>query len=84
MWLLISKTLSIKIRDGWTIVGWYRKGEIIDASAQPKDAGSEITSDNHPIHHISYLYQTRPSCLDQEVGRYPATRGEGATTKTAK
>jgi hypothetical protein len=34
---------------GWTIVGWYWKGEIIDASTQPNDAGSEITSDNHPI-----------------------------------
>jgi hypothetical protein len=62
--------------EGWTIVGWYRKGEIVDASAEPNDAGSEITSDNHPIH-VSYLYPTKPSCLD-DVRRYP--RGEDATT----
>ena len=72
--------------EGWTIVGWYQKGKIVDASAKPNDAGSEITSDNHPIH-VSYLYPTKPSCLD-EVRRYPrgenATRGgEDATTGTA-
>jgi hypothetical protein len=64
--------------EGWTIVGWYRKGKIVDASAKPNDAGSEITSDNHPIH-VSYLYPTKPSCL-HEVRRYP--RGEDATTGT--
>jgi hypothetical protein len=72
--------------EGWTIVGWYQKGEIVDASAKPNDAGSEITSDNHPIH-ISYLYPTKPSCLD-DVRRYPrgenaTTGGEDATTGTA-
>jgi hypothetical protein len=61
---------------GWTIVGWYRKGEIIDASALSNDAGSEIASDNHPIH-ISYLYPTNPTCLAQ-VTRYP--RGESGAT----
>jgi hypothetical protein len=64
----------VNANQGWTIAGWYRKGEIVDASAEPNDAGSEITSDNHPIH-VSYLYPTQPSCLDQ-VERYP--RGEGA------
>jgi hypothetical protein len=61
---------------GWTIVGWYRKGEIIDASALSNNAGSEIASDNHPIH-ISYLYPTNPTCLAQ-VTRYP--RGESGAT----
>ena len=64
----------VNANQGWTIAGWYWKGEIVDASAEPIDAGSEITSDNHPIH-VSYLYPTQPSCLDQ-VERYP--RGEGA------
>jgi hypothetical protein len=58
--------------DGWTIVGWYRKGEIVDASANQATTGNEITSDNHPIH-ISSLFPTRPSCLDG-VDKYPRTQ----------
>jgi hypothetical protein len=63
----------VNAHQGWTIAGWYRKGAIVDASAESNDADSEITSDNHPIH-ISYLYPSQPSCLDQ-VQRYP--RGNG-------
>jgi hypothetical protein len=64
----------VNANQGWTIAVWYQKGEIVNASAEPNDAGGEITSDNHLIH-ISYLYPTQPSCLDQ-MERYP--RGEGA------
>jgi hypothetical protein len=63
----------VNANHGWSIAGWYRKGEILDASAEPSSAGNEITSDNHPIH-ISYLYPTRPMCLDR-VEKYP--RGGG-------
>jgi hypothetical protein len=69
---------NVNQNEGWTIVGWYRKGEMIDASSQSNDAGSEITSDNHPIH-ISYLYPTQPSCLD-EVVKYP-TREQAMTER---
>lgn len=59
--------------EGWTIVGWYRKGEVVDASADPGNTDNEITSDNHPIH-ISFLFPTRPSCLDG-VEKYPPGQG---------
>jgi hypothetical protein len=39
---------------GWMMMGWYRRGEVQDASAT-QEAGSEIASSNQPIH-ISYLY----------------------------
>ena len=58
--------------DGWTIVGWYQKGEIVDASANQVTTGNEITSDNHPIH-ISSLFLAWPSCLDG-VDKYPTTQ----------
>jgi hypothetical protein len=70
----------VNANQGWIIAGWYQKGEIVDASASGNDAsGSEITSNNHPIH-ISYLYPTQPSCLD-DVHRYPT--GNGAVREAA-
>ena len=62
----------VNANQGWTIAGWYRKGEIVDASANQATTGNEITSDNHPIH-ISSLFPTRPSCLDG-VDKYPRTQ----------
>ena len=59
----------VNANEGWTIAAWYHKGEIVDASADAGNTGNEITSDNHPIH-ISYLFPTRPSCLDA-VNKYP-------------
>ena len=73
----ISREKAKEIKDiananhGWNIVGWYRKGEIVDASAESNVAGSEITSDNHPVH-ISYLYPAQRSCLEH-VQTYPPT-----------
>ncbi len=61
----------VNANNGWNIVGWYRKGEIVDASAESNVAGSEITSDNHPVH-ISYLYPAQRSCLEH-VQTYPPT-----------
>jgi hypothetical protein len=55
--------------EGWSIAGWYQKGEIVDASADAGNTGNEITGDNHPIH-ISFLFPTQPSCLDG-VEKYP-------------
>jgi hypothetical protein len=56
---------------------WWYKGKIMDASAQSNNAGSEIASDNHPIH-ISYLYPSNQTYL-AGVSRYP--RGESAPRK---
>jgi hypothetical protein len=53
---------TVNENGGWTIVGWYRKGEIVDASAGSNETDNTIASDNHPIH-ISYLYPTDPECL---------------------
>ena len=55
-----------------TLMGWYQKGEIVDASANPGNTGNEIISDSNPIH-ISYLLPTQPSCLDG-VDKYPTTK----------
>jgi hypothetical protein len=64
----------VNANQGWIIAGWYRKGEILDASASANNApGSEISSDNHPIH-ISYLYPAQPTCLDN-IQRYPTGNG---------
>lgn len=59
----------VNANGGWNIVGWCRKGEVVDASADQNDAGTEISSGHHPIH-ISYLYPADPSCLDL-VEKYP-------------
>jgi len=45
---------------GWTIVGWYRKGEVEDASAPTNETGAEIEGVNKPIH-IAYLYPSLPT-----------------------
>jgi len=42
---------------GWTVIGWYHKGQVLDASADTKNQEDNITSQNHSIH-ISYLYPT--------------------------
>jgi hypothetical protein len=60
----------VNANHGWNIVGWYRKGEIVDASADSNVAGSEISSDNHLIH-ICYLYPAQRSCLEH-VQTYPS------------
>jgi hypothetical protein len=62
----------INADQGWTIVGWYKKGEVIDASADPNSAGNEITSDNQPIH-ISYLYPTNTTAMIPAADKYPRT-----------
>jgi hypothetical protein len=68
--LAITMKHIVNANGGWNIVGrWYQKGEVVDASAEQNDAGTEISSDNHPIH-ISYLYPAHPSCLDQ-TEKYP-------------
>ena len=46
---------------GWTICGWYRRGEVVDASATADSA--QIASANKPIH-ISMLYATNHGALD--------------------
>jgi hypothetical protein len=72
-----NKVFFLSKGGGWTIVGWYCKGQIMDASAQSNNAGSPIASDNHPID-ISYLYPTHQRYL-AGVSRYP--RGESAASK---
>jgi hypothetical protein len=44
----------VNAEGGWTMMGWYRRGEVQDASAN-QEAGSEIASANQPIH-LSYLF----------------------------
>ena len=74
----MAATIKDKVNNdgGWTIVGWYRKGKIMDASAPTNDAGNEIASDSHPIH-INYLYLTNENSL-AGVSRYPT--GENDAT----
>lgn len=56
------KTITDIINDneGWTIIGWYRKGEVEDASAPANENDSKIEGFNKPIH-IAYLYPTKPT-----------------------
>jgi hypothetical protein len=74
----VAATIKDKVNNdgGWTIVGWYHKGEIMDASAPTNDASNEIASDNHLIH-INYLYPTDEKSL-AGVSRYPT--GENDTS----
>lgn len=42
---------------GWTVIGWYRRGEVADASGQ--ETGEQVASMNQPIH-LAYVYPTDP------------------------
>jgi hypothetical protein len=50
--------------DGWTIVGWFMMGSVVDAATNTTDKiqNNEITI------HISYLYPTNPDALFQTEG----------------
>jgi hypothetical protein len=77
MWLLISKTLSIKIRDGPLLAG-IEKVKLLMLLTNPMMlvlVGLPVTTIQF---HISYLY---PAIMFRDqVGRYP--RGKGAITET--
>jgi hypothetical protein len=47
---------------GWTIIGWYRKGEVEDASAPSNENDSKIEGSNKPIH-IAYLFPTNKEAV---------------------
>jgi hypothetical protein len=84
MWEIRNVAAAIKDKvneeGGWTIVGWYRKGEITDASAPTNEAGNEIASDSHPIH-INYLYPTNENSLNGVI-KYPRDANDRADAQS--
>lgn len=72
-------TEKINAGGGWTILGWYRKGEVDDASAPSNETGTEIEGSNRPIH-IAYLYPSNNSILATfEADRFDSTEVAAAT-----
>jgi hypothetical protein len=60
--------------EGWTIAGWYQKGEIVDASANAGNTSNEFTNNNHHIH-ISFLFPTSLTLHLDGVDKYPSGQG---------
>jgi hypothetical protein len=48
---------------GWDVIGWCRRGEVADASAN-QEAGNKVANMNQPIH-ISYLYPSSTADITQ-------------------
>jgi len=66
---------------GWNMIGWFRRGEVTDASAN-QEAGSEIGNLNQPIH-ISYLFPASSEAVSlMESQRYPKPADSSANTST--
>ena len=75
---------------GWDIIGWYRRGEVTDASSTGVDGDDEIASLNRPIH-IAYLFPANIANVkdDLEQKRFGVPEvgdqqdGPGASTSTS-
>jgi hypothetical protein len=48
---------------GWTLIGWYRRGEVHDASGGVEQ-GEQIAGVNQPIH-LSYVYPSEATVIPQ-------------------
>ena len=60
---VVSCVEYVNNHGGWTVVGWFRQGEVADAS----DEGAEKVDNERVIVHISLLVPTRPEVArDQE------------------
>jgi hypothetical protein len=55
-------TDTINGNGGWTVCGWLCRGEVVDASAAPNDANSEVVGTNIPIH-LAYIYPSEESIV---------------------
>jgi hypothetical protein len=53
----------VNLNGGWDVIGWCRRGEVADASAN-QEAGNKVANINQPIH-ISYLYPCSTDAVTQ-------------------
>ncbi len=80
---LVSESVDlVNNNGGWSILGWYRRGEVNDASGN-QEAGTEIASLNQPIH-MSYLPPTNKTILPAINARRfsPPTEGDDTSNDT--
>ena len=50
-------TRTINDGHGWTLIGWFRRGEVSDASSAANEAERDVAGINQPIH-LAYLFPT--------------------------
>jgi hypothetical protein len=76
-------TQHVNTNGGWTICGWLRRGEVVDASAAPNDTNSDVADSNMPIR-LAYLYPTSEHAIAAMQNRrfapppMPRSFGHGA------
>jgi hypothetical protein len=61
--LVVASLQVVNSNGGWNIIGWCRRGEVADASAN-QEAGNKVANMNQPIH-ISYLYPGSGTTITQ-------------------
>jgi hypothetical protein len=54
----------VNLNGGWDVIGWCRRGEVADASANQEAGGNKVANINQPIH-ISYLYPCSADAVTQ-------------------
>jgi len=82
--LRASVTAAVQIANdngGWNIIGWFRRGEVVDASAN-QEPGSEIANVNHPIHISSLLPTSADAVTQMEAMRFTPTTDDSTESRT--
>ena len=65
-------------QDGWTILGWYHRGEVTDASATAESGSGKIASLNKPIH-LAILFPSNYNDIKDEIAAKRFTPTTGVT-----